>query len=126
MEGDLMYMTQSVPELYGVRVVKYIRCSHGDQVLHGDTLEAQNEILDDFIARNHCVLIDTFIDGDKTYLVMDVGDEEQQLIILENRSSLTNPSLGRNHVAYADVDGQHMYKSQYYPKLVARYLDLAT
>jgi len=62
MEGDLMYMTQSAPELYGVRVVKYIRCSHDDQVLHGDTLEAQNEILDDFIARNHCVLIDTFID----------------------------------------------------------------
>ena len=50
MEGDLMYMTQSAPELYGVRVVKYIRCSHDDQVLHGDTLEAQNEILDDFIA----------------------------------------------------------------------------
>ena len=24
MEGDLMYMTQSAPELYGVRVVKYI------------------------------------------------------------------------------------------------------
>ena len=62
MEGDLMYMTQSAPELYGVRVVKYIRCSHDDQVLHGATLEAQNEILDDFIARNHCVLIDTFID----------------------------------------------------------------
>ena len=50
MEGDLMYMTQSAPELYGVRVVKYIRCSHDDQVLHGDTLEAQNEILDDFIS----------------------------------------------------------------------------
>ncbi len=57
-----MYPTQSAPELRGVRVVKYIRCSHDDQVLHGETLEAQNEILDDFIARNHCVLIDTFVD----------------------------------------------------------------
>ena len=71
-------------------------------------------------------LIDTFVDGDKTYVVMDVGDENQQLIILENRSSLTNPALGRRYTAYADVDGQHMYKSQYYPMLVARYMDLAT
>ena len=51
---------------------------------------------------------------------------DQQLIILENRSSLTNPALGRRYTAYADVDGQHMYKSQYYPRLVARYMDLAT
>ena len=57
-----MYYTQSMPELYGMRVVKYIRCSHDDQVLHGDTLEAQNEILDDFILRNHLVLVDTFVD----------------------------------------------------------------
>lgn len=54
--------SQSAPELYGARVVKYIRCSHEDQVLHGDTLDAQNEILDDFIQKNHCVLIDTFVD----------------------------------------------------------------
>lgn len=71
-------------------------------------------------------LVDTFQDGDKTYVVMDVGGDEQQLIILENRSTLTSPALGRRYTAYADVDGQHMYKSQYYPKLVARYMDLAT
>lgn len=70
-------------------------------------------------------LIDSFVDGDKTYVVMDVGGEDQQIIILENRSSLTSPSLGRRYTAYADVDGQHMYKSQYYPKLVARYMDLS-
>lgn len=52
----------SNPELYGLRVVKYIRCSHDNQVLHGDTLEAQNEILDDFIKRNRLKLVDTFID----------------------------------------------------------------
>lgn len=46
----------------GVRVVKYIRCSHEGQVEHGDTLEAQNLILDQFIERNHCVLVDTFVD----------------------------------------------------------------
>lgn len=57
-----MFYTQSIPELYGMRVVKYIRCSHDDQVLHGDTLDAQNEILDDFILRNHLVLVDTFVD----------------------------------------------------------------
>lgn len=57
-----MFYTQSCPELYGMRVVKYIRCSHDDQVAHGDTLEAQNEILDDFVLKNHLVLIDTFVD----------------------------------------------------------------
>ena len=51
-----------MPELRGLRCAKYIRCSHEDQVLHGDTLDAQNEILDDFIAKNHLVLVDTFVD----------------------------------------------------------------
>lgn len=50
------------PDLVGVRVVKYIRCSHDDQVLHGDTLDAQNLILDDFIRTNKMILVDTFID----------------------------------------------------------------
>lgn len=57
-----MTFTQSCPELYRMRVVKYIRCSHDDQVLHGDTLDAQNEILDDFILKNHLALVDTFVD----------------------------------------------------------------
>ena len=71
-------------------------------------------------------LIDAFTDEDKSYVVMDVGDEtEQQLIILENRSSTLAPTLGRRYTAYADVNGQHMYRSQYYPKLIARYLDLS-
>lgn len=72
-------------------------------------------------------LVDAFSDGNKSYVVMDVGGtREQQLIILENRSSAASPALGRRYTAYADVDGQYMYKSQYYPKLVARYMDLAT
>lgn len=57
-----MYFSQSCPELIGMRVCKYIRCSHDDQVLHGDTLEAQNEILDEFIQKNHLILVDTFVD----------------------------------------------------------------
>ena len=50
------------PQLFGLRVVKYIRCSHDDQVLHGDTLEAQDLILEDFIKVNRMILVDTFID----------------------------------------------------------------
>lgn len=50
------------PELYGLRVVKYIRCSHEGQVLHGDTLEAQDTLLNEFIETNHMVLVDTFVD----------------------------------------------------------------
>ena len=70
-------------------------------------------------------LIDSFTEGDTQYVVMDVGDSnEQQLVILENKSSMTSPTMGRRYVAYADVSGQHMYKSNYYPMLVARYLDV--
>ena len=50
------------PELFGLRVVKYIRCSHDGQVLHGDTLEAQDALLDEFIKVNRMVLVDTFVD----------------------------------------------------------------
>ena len=50
------------PELFGLRVAKYIRCSHDDQVLHGDTLDAQNELLDEFILVNRMILVDTFVD----------------------------------------------------------------
>lgn len=50
------------PDLVGKRVVKYIRCSHDDQVLHGDTLEAQDALLDEFIKVNHMILVDTFVD----------------------------------------------------------------
>lgn len=50
------------PQLFGVRVAKYIRCSHDDQVLHGDTLEAQDMILNDFVSTNKMVLVDTFVD----------------------------------------------------------------
>lgn len=57
-----MYFNNGNPDLYGVRVVKYIRCSHDDQVLHGDTLDAQNAILDEFITLNRMQLVDTFID----------------------------------------------------------------
>lgn len=71
-------------------------------------------------------LVDSVTDGDTQYLVMDVGDSsQQQLVILENRSSLASPTLGRRYVAYADVSGQYMYKSVYYPMLIARYLDLS-
>ena len=52
----------SNPELFGKRVVKYIRCSHDDQVQHGDTLEAQDELLNEFIRVNHMILVDTFVD----------------------------------------------------------------
>lgn len=57
-----MYFNNGNPDLYGIRVVKYIRCSHDDQVLHGDTLDAQSEILDEFIKLNRMQLVDTFVD----------------------------------------------------------------
>ena len=50
------------PALFGMTVAKYIRCSHDDQVAHGETLEAQDSILDEFIEVNRMILVDTFID----------------------------------------------------------------
>lgn len=58
----MLYHFFPQPELFGKRVGKYIRCSHDGQVLHGDTLEAQNALLDEFIAVNHMILVDTFVD----------------------------------------------------------------
>ncbi len=55
-------MFRTDPSLHGVRVAKYIRCSSERQARDGETLEAQEQILDEFIAANHCVLVDTFID----------------------------------------------------------------
>lgn len=70
-------------------------------------------------------LVDVFTENDVTYLVMDVGtDGEQKLLILENQSSMTTPSLGRSYTAYAHVTGRHMYDAQYYPMLAALYVDL--
>ena len=70
-------------------------------------------------------VIDSFTDGDTTYLVMDVGKDERQLVILANESAITAPTLGRRYLAYAYVDGQYMYQSEYYPRLVALYLDVS-
>lgn len=50
------------PSLFGLRVVKYIRCSHEDQARTGETLDAQNMILDEFIRVNKMILVDTFVD----------------------------------------------------------------
>ena len=69
-------------------------------------------------------IIDTFSDDSHSYMVMDVGETERELIVLENQSSDKNPTPGRRYLAYAYVDGQQMYQSEYYPKLVALYLDV--
>lgn len=57
-----MYGFVPNPALFGMPVAKYIRCSHDDQALFGDTLQAQDEILDEFIMVNRMILVDTFID----------------------------------------------------------------
>ena len=70
-------------------------------------------------------VIDTFTVNDTTYLVMDVGTEDkQQLVILENQSNTKSVSLGRSYTAYAHVNGRHMYNAEYYPMLTALYVDL--
>ena len=71
-------------------------------------------------------IIDSFTDDDgRKCMVMDVGTTERQLVILVNETSIASPTLGRTDQAYAYVDGQHMYQSEYYPMLVALYMDVA-
>ena len=72
-------------------------------------------------------VIDSFTNDDgASFIVMDVGTDERQLVILENQSALTGPTLGRRYLAYAYVDGQMMYQSEYYPKLICLYLDVSS
>jgi hypothetical protein len=71
-------------------------------------------------------IIDAVTEGETTYLIMDVGDADQQLLVLENQTSITAPTLGRRYIAYADVSGQYMYKAEYYPMLIARYMDVSS
>ena len=72
-------------------------------------------------------VIDSFTnDEGASFIVMDVGTDERQLVILENQSALTGPTLGRRYLAYAYVDGQMMYQSEYYPKLICLYLDVSS
>lgn len=70
-------------------------------------------------------IVDSFEENGTNYLVMDVGkDGQQQLIVLENMSGTKTPSIGPSYTAWADVSGRYMYNSMYYPMLIARYLDL--
>ena len=70
-------------------------------------------------------VLDKFIADDGVeYMVMDVGTaNEQQLVILQNYTTIS-PSLGPKYTAYADVTGRYFYGTDYYPMLVARYMDL--
>ena len=70
-------------------------------------------------------IIDSFTDDDgNKCLVMDVGKDTRQLVILVNQSSIASPTLGRSYQAYAYVDGQQMYQSEYYPRLIDLYMDV--
>lgn len=72
-------------------------------------------------------VVDVIYDDDVQYVVMDVGgDGEQQLLVLENLSSTGQPSRGKEYSAYADVTGRYMYDGHYYPMLKARYMDVKT
>ena len=70
-------------------------------------------------------VIDVLRTEEGTYMIMDVGtDGEQQLLVLQNMSAVTNPTAGRRYTAWADVQGRYMYNAEFYPMLITRYLDL--
>jgi len=67
-------------------------------------------------------IVDVYENDGISYLVMDVGSIEQQLIVLENKSTVARPEVGQRCTALADVNGRSMYQDQYYPMLIARYI----
>ena len=71
-------------------------------------------------------IVDSFLGDDgQQYIVMDVGtDDAQQLVVLQNYSTITSFNFGPTYDIYADVIGRYMYKAEYYPMLAARYIDL--
>lgn len=78
-----------------------------------------------FACKGEIIDVVTAEDGTK-YMIMDVGETERQLVVLENQTTTQNPTSGRRYLAYAYVDGQYMYQSVYYPKLIALYIDYAS
>lgn len=66
-------------------------------------------------------IVDMYYEGDKQFAVMDVGTEEQQLIILENQSDIGSFNVGAKYSVYADVAGRLFYKDGYNPYLIGRY-----
>ena len=70
-------------------------------------------------------IMDIVYEDGISYVIMDVGDDTRELVVLENQTSVQSPTLGRRYLAYADVSGLHWYQNQYYPMLIARYMDLS-
>ncbi len=69
------------------------------------------------------VVKDVFMVEDVQYIIMDVGPEgTEQLIVLENYSKVVEPQIGSRYTAFADVFGRYMYQGNYHPRLKARYM----
>ena len=71
-------------------------------------------------------IVDVINDSDgKQYMIMNVSKSgDPQYLALENETTLSSPSMGPTYSAYADVSGRYFYQDNYYPLLIARYIDL--
>lgn len=69
-------------------------------------------------------IVDMYYENGIQYSVMDVGENEEQLIILENQSDVGSLNIGARYEVYADVAGRLFYDTSYCPHLVARYASL--
>ena len=67
---------------------------------------------------------DVFMVDDVQYMIIDVSRDPtvQQLLVLENYSKVTEPQIGAEYTAFADVNGRYMYKGNYHPRLKVRYM----
>lgn len=69
-------------------------------------------------------IVEVYTEDNIQYLVMNVAaeGEEEQLVILQNDSAVTNPDKSTVYRAYADVLGRQYYGTQYCPLLICRYM----
>lgn len=75
-----------------------------------------------FLCRGEVVAI---LDLADQRLVMNVGDaENEQLVVIDNKSNLSITDVGGVYDIYADVSGRQKVDGQYLPKLVGRYADV--
>ena len=75
-------------------------------------------------------VVDVFVDEEDgiQYIVMDItrksgeGSDLPHYCVLENRSTVKDPEIGKRYKGYSDVDGSYFYRDDTVPKFVCRYL----
>ena len=86
------------------------------------------EIWNGRVFRCDGVIVDVWVEDEEQTMIMDVSEEEgqHQYLVLTNLSSIGTPEIGSKYTAWADVSGHEFYADKDCPKLICRYMSLAS